>query len=109
MHTTLRGFAFVWEFGNISFTLKTKVEMSNQVEGQSVSPNDAKPDVRRILSVGAKLKIYFNPKNINNMELEVRAIVDDSYVVFVTKKGNYKMESIQYFNMLYKDGSLSCA
>lgn len=33
----------VWAFENISFTIKTKIEMSNQVEGQSVSPNDAKP------------------------------------------------------------------
>jgi hypothetical protein len=39
----LRGFAFVWDFGKLQFTLKTKVEMGNQVEGQSVSPNDAKP------------------------------------------------------------------
>ena len=58
----MRGFAFVWEFENISFTIKTKVEMSNQVEGQSVSPNDAKPVV-------SSIQEFLEQKLIRKMQL----------------------------------------
>jgi hypothetical protein len=58
------------------------------------------------MNEGEKYKIYYNKGNINNMTIEIRAIVDDTYVVFKTHKGAYKMENLSYFEMMEKQGIL---
>lgn len=54
------------------------------------------------LSIGEEFELFYNERNINNMAIEIRAIVDEAYVVFKTSKGHYKMESLSYFKMLHK-------
>lgn len=59
--------------------------------------------------VGQKLRIYFNPHNINNKLYHVRAIVDNDYlVVRMYRHGHwiYKLERLDTLQALYHSGFL---
>ena len=63
------------------------------------------------MEVGAKYKMYFGHDNLNNKNIEIRAIVDDEYVVFKSWSKNksryvYSIESLYYFRLLSDQGSL---
>lgn len=67
--------------------------------------------LNRNLQPGKKLKRFFQPGNINNATLHVRALVDDEYVVTrqwsKAKQGwFYKVEHISMFELLYENGNL---
>lgn len=36
------------------------------------------------IKIGAKLKIYYNENNINNKNIEIRAIIDEENIVYKT-------------------------
>lgn len=67
---------------------------------------DGKPNVSRRFPVGKRFKIFYNDRNINNMGIEIRSIVDDMFIVFKTSKGRYVMEPVTYFDFIEKDGIL---
>jgi len=58
------------------------------------------------MNIGDKYELFFNPKNPNNIILEFRGMVDDEVVIFKTPKGNYKMESIDWFEHFTESGHL---
>jgi ribosomal protein L21E len=62
--------------------------------------NDYNKTIKTVLEkfkVGDKCKIYYNPNNPNNFEFEIRGIVDDEVAVILTKKGNYMMKDLIWF------------
>lgn len=88
-----QGFVFVWEFGNISFTIKTNVKMNNQVERQSVSQHDAKLHVGRCkFHPGQKVTFmcpFWHEKTKSVKEVEMPATIH-SY--------NFKQARVNYLD-----------
>lgn len=60
------------------------------------------------MEVGQKYKLFFNPRNVNNGKIEIRAIVDDKQVVYLFN-GEYRMDSVFLFDMYLKEGHLTTA
>ena len=60
--------------------------------------------------VGDKLRIFYNENNRNNKIIEIRAIIDDYYIVYKHYiKGygyNYVLEDIFFFDILIKNNEL---
>ena len=59
------------------------------------------------IKVGDTLQIYFRNGNINNTILEVRAIVDNLYVVVKHPSGNYTLKDASYLELLHMQGILT--
>ena len=57
-------------------------------------------------SIGDKYELFYNPNNPNNKKFEIRGIIDDEMVIFLTSKGNYKMEDILWFEFNIETGKL---
>jgi len=67
-------------------------------------------DFEDLIKVGNKIQKFYNENNINNCVIEIRAIVDEEYVVFkryyLKKESAYIIESIHHFKMLYENNIL---
>lgn len=48
---------------------------------------------------GDKYELFYNENNPNNHKFEIRGVVDDTVVVMLTQKGNFRMEDIDWLNM----------
>lgn len=60
------------------------------------------------MKVGQKYKLFFNPRNLNNGNIEIRAIVDNKQVVYLFN-GKYRMDSVVLFEFYLKEGHLTTA
>ena len=65
----------------------------------------------KAIKIGKSYRLYFNPGNINNGVLHVRAIVDGAWVVvrqWARRKGRwiYRVEHLGFLEGCYRDGSL---
>lgn len=61
------------------------------------------------LQPGQKLRIYYSKKNRNNKKIEIRAIVDEDYIVYKYYyhfNWHYKLDYIYYFYLLKQDRHL---
>lgn len=70
-----------------------------------------KPSLDEMLVVGTKLKLFYNKNNHNNKIMEIRAIVDEEYIVYrvwLKHKRYYDcfLEHITYFQVMYDNLSL---
>lgn len=70
-----------------------------------------KESLNELLAPGNKLKIYIGENNPNNKTVHIRAIVDESIVVYrVWRKSwqgwDYWCRASSYFEGLYKEGYL---
>jgi hypothetical protein len=63
-------------------------------------------DVRSNYSIGDKYELFYNSNNINNKKFEIRGIIDDSVIVTLSSKGNYKMENIEWLDYNIERGNL---
>jgi hypothetical protein len=64
-----------------------------------------------LIKPGNAVKIFYNPGNINNRLIHIRAIVDDDEIVyrFWSKYRQcwiYEMKNLYFFILLHRDGFL---
>lgn len=59
-----------------------------------------------VYSIGDKYELFYNTNNPNNKKFEIRAIIDNEVIVYLSDKGNYKMESIDWFDFNIENGNL---
>lgn len=60
-----------------------------------------------LLTTGTKLRLYYNPGNINNRIMHIRARVDDNYIVSRTwarGRWSYEINHVYFFIIHMKQG-----
>jgi hypothetical protein len=95
----LRGFAFVWEFENISFTLKTKVDMSKKDKGLTVSPNDAKPVLAAAKTLRVLVHLYSQSQPIAYADVKNAYTKDGMYCLCLTTGVVHKFPMVGIFRV----------
>lgn len=65
-------------------------------------------ELLEFLKVGERYSIFYNEGNINNIDIEIRAIVDNYIVVYKLLKNHcYCTEKLMYFNLIYRDKNIT--
>lgn len=70
-----------------------------------------KPMPDELLQPGKKIRLHYSDGNVNNKVLEVRAVVDEDYIVVRTwretrKDHRYYVEHRAYFDVHYDGGNM---
>lgn len=65
----------------------------------------------KLIQPQKSLNIFYNENNINNRRIHIRAIVDEYQIVYRVwskryKSWRYRVESIEYFYMLFENNHL---
>jgi len=58
------------------------------------------------VEAGEKYRLFFNERNINNGNIEIRAIIDDTVCVYI-KNGRYRMDDVSLLQMYIDGGHLT--
>ena len=68
--------------------------------------------LEEIIQPGHAVRVFYNPGNINNRLIHIRAIVDEDQVVFRWWSKHkqcwiYQVEDMYYFTLRHNDGRLT--
>ena len=66
-----------------------------------------------VIEAGKSYRIFFNPDNINNKKIHIRAIIDDTQIVYKywsrSRGWVYQMEHKYYFENLIRNNYITNA